>query len=120
MTSFAMTRIDLRGRTLSTAELRTALPRGGVDVDAIVPTVRPIVDDVALELDVHEEGRRHQLEHLFAKTEQNVPNKNLSKAIRVKNFIGGFLQYVAHHAVFIDCVDDVCVTEVVAQIAGFV
>lgn len=47
MTSFAMTRIDLRGRTLSTAELRTALPRGGVDVDAIVPTVRPIVDDVA-------------------------------------------------------------------------
>ena len=47
MTSFAMTRIDLRGRTLSTAELRTALPRGGVDVDAIVPKVRPIVDDVA-------------------------------------------------------------------------
>ena len=47
MTSFAMPRIDLRGRTLSTAELRTALPRGGVDVDAIVPKVRPIVDDVA-------------------------------------------------------------------------
>ena len=47
MTSFAMTRIDLRGRTLSTAELRTALPRGGVDVDAIVPKVRPIVDDIA-------------------------------------------------------------------------
>ena len=47
MTSFAMTRIDLRGRTLSTAQLRTALPRGGVDVDAIVPKVRPIVDDIA-------------------------------------------------------------------------
>ena len=47
MTSFAMTRIDLRGRTLSTAELRTALPRGGVDVDAMVPKVRPIVDDIA-------------------------------------------------------------------------
>lgn len=47
MTSFAMTRIDLRGRTLSTAELRTALPRGGLDVDAIVPKVRPIVDDIA-------------------------------------------------------------------------
>jgi histidinol dehydrogenase len=40
-------RIDLRGTTLSTAALRTALPRGGVDVDAVVPRVRPIVDDVA-------------------------------------------------------------------------
>lgn len=47
MTSFAMSRIDLRGRTLTAAELRTALPRGGVDVDSVVPTVRPIVDDVA-------------------------------------------------------------------------
>jgi len=46
MTSFAMSRIDLRGRTLTAAQLRTALPRGGVDVDAVVPTVRPIVDDV--------------------------------------------------------------------------
>ena len=40
-------RIDLRGATLSTARLRTALPRGGVDVDAVLPTVRPIVDAVA-------------------------------------------------------------------------
>ena len=47
MTSFAMSRIDLRGRSHTVAELRSALPRGGVDVDAIVPTVRPIVDDVA-------------------------------------------------------------------------
>jgi len=47
MTPFAMTRIDLRGRTLTAAQLRTALPRGGVDVDSVVPTVRPIVDDVA-------------------------------------------------------------------------
>ncbi|MCX6484472.1 MAG: histidinol dehydrogenase, partial [Mycobacterium sp.] len=47
MTAFAMTRIDLRGRTLTAAQLRTALPRGGVDVDSVVPTVRPIVDDVA-------------------------------------------------------------------------
>ncbi len=46
MTSFAMSRIDLRGRTLTAAQLRSALPRGGVDVDAVVPTVRPIVDDV--------------------------------------------------------------------------
>jgi histidinol dehydrogenase len=40
-------RIDLRGTTLSAARLRTALPRGGVDVDAVVPKVRPIVDAVA-------------------------------------------------------------------------
>lgn len=42
-----MTRIDLRGATLSAAQLRAALPRGGVDVDAVVPKVRPIVDAVA-------------------------------------------------------------------------
>ncbi|WP_208114584.1 histidinol dehydrogenase [Mycobacterium sp. BK086] len=42
-----MNRIDLRGRTLTAAQLRAALPRGGVDVDAVVPKVRPIVDDVA-------------------------------------------------------------------------
>jgi len=47
MTSFAMTRIDLRGRALSAAQLRVALPRGGTDVDSVVATVRPIVDDVA-------------------------------------------------------------------------
>ena len=41
-----MSRIDLRGADLSVARLRTTLPRGGVDVDAVVPTVRPIVDDV--------------------------------------------------------------------------
>jgi histidinol dehydrogenase len=46
MTSFAMSRIDLRGRNLTAAQLRSTLPRGGVDVDAVVPTVRPIVDDV--------------------------------------------------------------------------
>ena len=46
MTSFAMSRIDLRGRALTAAQLRSALPRGGVDVEAVVPTVRPIVDDV--------------------------------------------------------------------------
>jgi histidinol dehydrogenase len=40
-------RIDLRDRTLSAAQLRVALPRGGVDVDAVVPKVRPIVDAVA-------------------------------------------------------------------------
>jgi histidinol dehydrogenase len=40
-------RIDLRNRTLGAVQLRAALPRGGVDVDAVVPTVRPIVDAVA-------------------------------------------------------------------------
>lgn len=40
-------RIDLRGATLSAARLRTALPRGGVDVDAVLPKVRPIVEAVA-------------------------------------------------------------------------
>ncbi len=40
-------RIDLRGAALSAAGLRTALPRGGVDVDAVVPKVRPIVEAVA-------------------------------------------------------------------------
>ncbi|MCV7414206.1 histidinol dehydrogenase [Mycolicibacterium litorale] len=42
-----MARIDLRGEALSAAQLRSALPRGGVDVDAVVPKVRPIVDAVA-------------------------------------------------------------------------
>jgi histidinol dehydrogenase len=47
MAPITMTRIDLRNRTLSAAQLRDALPRGGVDVDAVVAKVRPIVDAVA-------------------------------------------------------------------------
>ncbi len=47
MAGFEMSRIDLRGRELTTAQLRAALPRGGVDVDAVLPKVRPIVDAVA-------------------------------------------------------------------------
>jgi histidinol dehydrogenase len=47
MAAFQMTRIDLRNRTLSAAQLRAALPRGGVDVDTVVPTVRPVVEAVA-------------------------------------------------------------------------
>jgi histidinol dehydrogenase len=42
----AMARIDLRGHQLSTAALRAVLPRGGVDVDSVLPKVRPIVDAV--------------------------------------------------------------------------
>lgn len=47
MASFEMSRIDLRNRIMTAAQLRSTLPRGGVDVDAVLPTVRPIVDDVA-------------------------------------------------------------------------
>ena len=42
-----MARIDLRGADLSAARLRAALPRGGVDVEAALSTVRPIVEAVA-------------------------------------------------------------------------
>ncbi|HIW67317.1 MAG TPA: histidinol dehydrogenase [Candidatus Dietzia merdigallinarum] len=41
-----LTRIDLRGRTLGTAELRRTLPRGAADVDSVVDTVRPVVEAV--------------------------------------------------------------------------
>jgi len=41
-----LSRIDLRGERLSTAGLRAVLPRGGVDVESVIPTVRPIVDAV--------------------------------------------------------------------------
>lgn len=39
-------RIDLRGQNPSTAELRRALPRGGLDVDAVLPPVAPVVEAV--------------------------------------------------------------------------
>ncbi|RVW05704.1 histidinol dehydrogenase [Rhodococcus xishaensis] len=41
-----LARTDLRGRTPSTAELRAALPRGGVDVDAVLHQVRPVVEAI--------------------------------------------------------------------------
>ena len=41
-----LARIDLRGQQLSAAQLRAVLPRGGVDVDSVLPKVRPIVDAV--------------------------------------------------------------------------
>jgi histidinol dehydrogenase len=41
-----MTRIDLRGEALSSARLRAVLPRGGVDVDSVLPKVKPIVDAI--------------------------------------------------------------------------
>ncbi|MQY25430.1 histidinol dehydrogenase [Nocardia aurantia] len=41
-----LARVDLRGRTPTTAELRTALPRGGVDVDSVLHHVRPVVEAI--------------------------------------------------------------------------
>ncbi|TWP50302.1 histidinol dehydrogenase [Lentzea tibetensis] len=43
-----LSRTDLRGRTTSPAELRAALPRAEVDVDAVLHQVRPVVDAVAV------------------------------------------------------------------------
>ncbi|MBI2702347.1 histidinol dehydrogenase [Mycobacterium gordonae] len=42
-----LARIDLRGVELTAARLRAELPRGGVDVEAVLPKVRPIVEAVA-------------------------------------------------------------------------
>jgi len=47
MAAIEMTRIDLRNSTLGAAQMRAALPRGGVDVEAVLPAVRPIVEAVA-------------------------------------------------------------------------
>ncbi|KOX33245.1 histidinol dehydrogenase [Saccharothrix sp. NRRL B-16348] len=52
-----LSRIDLRGRVPSPAELRAALPRAEVDVDAVLHQVRPLVDDV------RERGVEAVLEH---------------------------------------------------------
>ena len=41
-----LARVDLRGHTPTTAQLRTALPRGGVDVDSVLHQVRPVVEAV--------------------------------------------------------------------------
>lgn len=40
--------IDLRGHRPSTSELRRALPRGGTDIQSVLPVVQPLVDDVRL------------------------------------------------------------------------
>ncbi|MCM6773238.1 histidinol dehydrogenase [Nocardia sp. CDC159] len=41
-----LARVDLRGRTPTAAELRSALPRGGVDVDSVLHQVRPVVEAI--------------------------------------------------------------------------
>lgn len=39
-------RLDLRGRTVTAAELRGAMSRGAVDVDVVLDEVRPVVEAV--------------------------------------------------------------------------
>lgn len=41
-----ISRIDLRGRVLSTRELRSALPRADVGVEDAAHLVAPLLDDV--------------------------------------------------------------------------
>lgn len=42
-----LSRTDLRGSTPTLAQLRRALPRGGTDVNSVLPTVTPVVEDIA-------------------------------------------------------------------------
>src|SRR3954452_22616196 len=46
MTASVIRRIDLRGADLSAIDLATVLPRAGLDVEAALETVKPIVEDV--------------------------------------------------------------------------
>nr|WP_120492218.1 histidinol dehydrogenase [Corynebacterium lactis] len=39
--------VDLRGQNPTTATLRRVLPRGAADVESMIPTVKPVVDDIA-------------------------------------------------------------------------
>ncbi|HZQ32524.1 MAG TPA: histidinol dehydrogenase [Mycobacterium sp.] len=47
MAAIEMSRIDLRNATLGVAQLRAALPRGGADVETVLPVVRSVVEEVA-------------------------------------------------------------------------
>lgn len=72
--------IDLRGRTPSTSELRRALPRGGTDVNAVLPTVAPIVEAV------RERGAQAALEYSakfdgVTPTSVKVPAELLQRAV---------------------------------------
>jgi len=75
-----LSRIDLRGRVPSPAELRAALPRAEVDVDAVLHQVRPLVEDV------RERGVEAVLEHgeKFDKVRPSsirVPGAELERAL---------------------------------------
>lgn len=45
--TISLARTDLRGVAVSSAALRRSLPRGGTDIDSVLPTVKPVVDAVA-------------------------------------------------------------------------
>lgn len=75
-----LARVDLRGRTPSVAELRSALPRGGVDVDSVLHQVRPVVEairergaDAALEFGEKFDGIRP--------AQVRVPREELTRAL---------------------------------------
>ncbi|WP_024793085.1 histidinol dehydrogenase [Tomitella biformata] len=75
-----LARIDLRGAAPSRAQLRGALPRGGVDVDAVTHQVQPVVDairtrgvEAALELSEKFDGVRP--------ASIRVPRAELTKAL---------------------------------------
>ncbi|WP_026306183.1 histidinol dehydrogenase [Smaragdicoccus niigatensis] len=75
-----LARLDLRGKTPTTAELRAALPRGGVDVDSVLPVVRPVVDAV------RERGAEAALEFCekfdrVRPAQVRVPAEELTKAL---------------------------------------
>lgn len=42
----ALARMDLRGQSLSAAQLRRLVPRGGTDIDSVLDTVEPVVNAV--------------------------------------------------------------------------
>ncbi|MGL4306031.1 MAG: histidinol dehydrogenase, partial [Mycobacteriaceae bacterium] len=80
MSGFELARIDLRGRTPSASELRAALPRGGVDVDSVLPQVKPVVEAVR----EHGVTAVLELSEKFDKTRPisvRVPARELSKAL---------------------------------------
>ena len=40
--------IDLRGHDATTSELRRKLPRGGTDIDSVLPVVAPLVETIRI------------------------------------------------------------------------
>ncbi|SDP43670.1 histidinol dehydrogenase [Actinopolyspora xinjiangensis] len=76
-----LSRIDLRGREPSVGELRTRLPRAGMDVEHALPAVRPLLEDIA------ERGVAAALEHTerfdSVRPERvRVPDEELHEALR--------------------------------------
>jgi histidinol dehydrogenase len=77
-----LARTDLRGQTPTTAQLRAAMPRGGVDVESALPMVRPVVEAVAAR------GAQAALEYSeqfdgIRPAAVRVPQANVDAALRV-------------------------------------